>query len=495
MYSQQAGLHELHDVLITSPLDKQVIKYDAASSLWVNGVASGGVTTGATPPASPNAGDAWYDTTDGLLYIWYVDADSSQWVEVKANSALETTLLTRVATLEANQTPSGVIMQFAGVTAPAGYLLCDGTAVSRTTYAGLFTAISTTYGSGDGSSTFNLPDLRGRVPVGKNGGTFGTIGATGGAETHTLTEAQMPSHTHVQNSHNHTQNSHNHTQNPHTHSVTWLNNINVANFTGAFGSIGSNASGNVNSTTATNNATTATNNATTATNQNTGGGEAHNNLQPYQVVNYIIKATAAVTPGESELAPRVGELETAQSTTNKSGLVPVVPTSVVVGSGSASVNAVGLATFTGATHVTLNGVFSSAYAGYKILFSTTANSATGTATYRFAQGGTATTAGNWYGAGFYYGINGTDASLGKVNAGAEIYCQSFLGTGYANLNTVSEITIYNGRYTLQATGFPNGPGGVNAYALWNGVTTSLDGFRVAVNTGNFTGTVQVYGLR
>jgi hypothetical protein len=56
--------------------------------------------------------------------------------------------------------------------------------------------------------------------------------------------------------------------------------------------------------------TTATNQPTTATNQNTGGGQAHNNLQPYQVVNYIIKATAAVTPGESELAPRVSTLET-----------------------------------------------------------------------------------------------------------------------------------------------------------------------------------------
>lgn len=97
-------LEELHNVLITSPADKQVLKYDGATSLWKNGVASGGVTTGTTPPASPNAGDAWYDTTDGLLYIWYVDANSSQWVEVKANSALNADLLSRVATVESRAT-------------------------------------------------------------------------------------------------------------------------------------------------------------------------------------------------------------------------------------------------------------------------------------------------------------------------------------------------------------------------------------------------------
>jgi microcystin-dependent protein len=62
--------------------------------------------------------------------------------------------------------PAGRIEAYAGATAPTGYLLCDGTAVSRTTYAGLFAVTSTTYGVGDGSTTFNVPDLRGRVPVG-----------------------------------------------------------------------------------------------------------------------------------------------------------------------------------------------------------------------------------------------------------------------------------------------------------------------------------------
>lgn len=64
--------------------------------------------------------------------------------------------------------PSGVVLPFAGSTAPSGWLLCFGQAVSRTTYASLFAAIGTAFGVGDGSTTFNLPDMRGRVPGGKD---------------------------------------------------------------------------------------------------------------------------------------------------------------------------------------------------------------------------------------------------------------------------------------------------------------------------------------
>lgn len=107
--------------------------------------------------------------------------------------------------------PSGVVVPFAGSSAPAGWLLCYGQAVSRTAYAALFTVISTTFGAGDGSTTFNVPDLRGRVAAGVDnmGGTAAgrvtsggsgitgtTLSATGGAETVTLTAAHMPSHTH-----------------------------------------------------------------------------------------------------------------------------------------------------------------------------------------------------------------------------------------------------------------------------------------------------------
>lgn len=92
-------------------------------------------------------------------------------------------------------------------TVPVGWLLCYGQAVSRTTYADLFAEIGTTFGSGDGSTTFNVPDLRGRLPLGRDnmGGSSAnrvtaaaadSLGGSSGAEDHTLTESEMPSHTH-----------------------------------------------------------------------------------------------------------------------------------------------------------------------------------------------------------------------------------------------------------------------------------------------------------
>ena len=94
---------------------------------------------------------------------------------------------------------AGTIIAYGGVSAPAGYLTCDGAAVSRTTYAALYAAIGTTWGVGDGSTTFDLPDLRGRSPLGAGSGPGlapRAVADTGGAETHVLTEAEMPTHTH-----------------------------------------------------------------------------------------------------------------------------------------------------------------------------------------------------------------------------------------------------------------------------------------------------------
>lgn len=160
--------------------------------------------------------------------------------------------------------PSGALMPFAGSTTPSGWLLCYGQAVSRTTYASLFAAIGTTHGVGDGSSTFNLPDLRGRVPAGKDdmggsaasrlttaaGGVDGaTLGAVGGSQTHTLITAEMPSHTHTDST---------------VLLSTLVGHTPDPYVTGAV-SLTSQASG------------------------STGGGSAHKNVQPSVVINYIIK--------------------------------------------------------------------------------------------------------------------------------------------------------------------------------------------------------------
>lgn len=163
----------------------------------------------------------------------------------------------------------GFIIQYATTTSPSGWLLCDGSAVSRTTYSALFSVVGTTYGVGNGSTTFNVPDLRGRVAVGYGQGsglTNRTMANTGGAETHTLTTTEMPSH--------------NHGVNDPAHSHTYQ----------TFDSIGG-AIGNVNGTNA----------GGRYYNQNTygaytgisiqyaGSNGAHNNMQPYVVVNFIIK--------------------------------------------------------------------------------------------------------------------------------------------------------------------------------------------------------------
>ena len=84
-----------------------------------------------------------------------------------------------------NRSEVGAIKPWTKATAPAGYLLCDGSAVSRSTYADLFAIVSTTYGSGDGSTTFNVPQLQGKMPQGYDGNTYNLAG-TGGANTVTV---------------------------------------------------------------------------------------------------------------------------------------------------------------------------------------------------------------------------------------------------------------------------------------------------------------------
>jgi microcystin-dependent protein len=96
--------------------------------------------------------------------------------------------------------PAGMITPFAGTTAPSGWLLCNGAEVSRNTYNGLFDIIGETYGAGDGSNTFLLPDMSGRVPVGKSADTeFDALNEKGGSKSVTLTSAEsgVPAHGHT----------------------------------------------------------------------------------------------------------------------------------------------------------------------------------------------------------------------------------------------------------------------------------------------------------
>lgn len=125
----------------------------------------------------------------------FVNGDTIDAGEVNANFSYVDDAIT------AGIVPSGSVLDFAGASAPTGWFLCYGQAVSRTTYASLFSVIGTAFGTGDGSTTFNLPDLRGRVAAGIDnmGGSdagrlssSNTIGTAVGAETVLLTKANMP---------------------------------------------------------------------------------------------------------------------------------------------------------------------------------------------------------------------------------------------------------------------------------------------------------------
>ena len=177
--------------------------------------------------------------------------------------------------------PTGVVLPFAGASVPSGWLLCDGSAISRTGNSALFAVIGTAYGAGDGSTTFNLPDMGGRVPAGKEatatrltsgggGVDGGTLGAAGGGETHTLVTGELPAH------------SHGVTDNGHSHAVDYNTGDNASgvgiNRVQSVGVGGSN-SGDTDSAT------------TGITINNEGGDGAHANVQPTLILNYIIKAT------------------------------------------------------------------------------------------------------------------------------------------------------------------------------------------------------------
>ena len=180
---------------------------------------------------------------------------------------------------------AGTVVMTARATAPTGWLLCQGQNVSRTTYAALFAAIGTTYGVGDGTTTFGLPDLQARFPVGA--GTGHALGATGGAQSVTLTTSQIPSHTHGAGSYAAgSAGSHTHTQQLTQGDTSTHNHLSTARAAAAPGNapnmtVNSN-NGEINNS----GAHTHTVNGTSAA---TGSGSSHENRPPYVALNFMIR--------------------------------------------------------------------------------------------------------------------------------------------------------------------------------------------------------------
>jgi microcystin-dependent protein len=206
--------------------------------------------------------------------------------------------LSAVANVAVPTVPVGSLQAYAGANAPYGWLLCDGSAVSRTSYPDLYSALGTAYGAGDGSTTFNIPDMRGRHPIGAGAGvgtatsgsgtvsggtlTTRTRGQWGGEENHLNTSAEsgLPSHNHTASQASH---SHNVTDPGFTPSV---NNISVG--AGGIGYYGRSFGAQALFTDSQQPAVTV--GSVTAAN----ASSSHNTMHPFVVTNYIIKALSDV---------------------------------------------------------------------------------------------------------------------------------------------------------------------------------------------------------
>jgi|GEM_PF-1925326 len=183
--------------------------------------------------------------------------------------------------------PVGSIMIWAGSTAPTGWLLCDGTAYTIAAYPTLYAVIGTTYGTGIG---FMVPNLKGRIPVGLNSAdaSFDARGETGGEKTHTLTSAEMAGHTHSVPASSSTTTS---TNGSHQHKRTCNYGSGIGSSSSSdyvlYNSDGS-STGNMNIVDAAGDHSHTVTIAASTTGS-TGSGTAFTNVQPYIVLNYIIK--------------------------------------------------------------------------------------------------------------------------------------------------------------------------------------------------------------
>ena len=168
--------------------------------------------------------------------------------------------------------PIGSIVEYGSLNAPTNWLICDGSAVSRTDYAELFAVIGTSFGAGNGSTTFNLPDFRTRVPAGykASDSDFNAISKTGGEKTHTLTTNEMPSHNHMEKIYSKNYNDNKSLSGNRAYARSFADVTGGWNYT-----VNGETGGQI---------------VDLIESGNSGSGQAHNNLQPYLTVRFIIKA-------------------------------------------------------------------------------------------------------------------------------------------------------------------------------------------------------------
>lgn len=459
------GIVDLSDVAVASPTGGQVLAYNSTTSKWANSTLNMTTTLAALTDVAVST------PSNGQLLAY--NSTTGKWGNT-------------TQTIPENL-PAGSIMAWATSTPPGNWLICDGSAVSRSTYASLFAAIGTTYGAGNGTTTFNLPDLRGRVPVGKNTGTFSTLGATGGVETH-------------------------------RHNFGFAlgdKNWSPGGQNAGMEAPGANGSGAYKYSTGTWQGGTSNGTYNTYVNTNVNAGsytyqtvgryqsfgdtDLGSSLQPYQVVNYIIKYSNGDTAGDSQLTTRVSALEVADATTNKSGLVPIVPTSVAVGSGSASVSAAGVVTMTSATTVSLNNCFPSGYRYFRIVINASSSAGDVYMHARLRGSGADNTASSYYSAGFIgYQTAGTGTWAAPGYPQWYLNLMNGPGTGpqlmTMDIMTPNEAAFTNvtgqARYASSTVGM-----GSITNAFTHYVYTAYDGITFFPASGNITGEIRVYGYR
>lgn len=183
----------------------------------------------------------------------------------------------------------GTIQMYAGSIAPEGFLICDGSAINRIDYSVLFSIIGQTYGAGDGVTTFNIPDLRGRVPLGVGTGTAEdatthALGQIAGEEGHTITTEEMAAHTHGSESLTGSFR----IRNTGSTSAGYNTLTSVSGIVTKTSYTWSGSHDNLGTTTASNPVLETANINATHEHDSVGSDQAHNNMQPYLAINYII---------------------------------------------------------------------------------------------------------------------------------------------------------------------------------------------------------------